>query len=116
MKDRPGAPRPRASPARELPSHTEYARIARLLRAVADDCRLRLLAELGEQELTVTEVAARLSVPFLTASAQLRALWAQRLVQRRRSGSHVFYRRAEGAGREVVDLVLAWMRRPPASA
>lgn len=89
-----------------------FETIARLLRAVADDCRLRLLAELGEGELTVTEVAKRLSLPFMQTSAQLRVLWSQRLVKRRRSGSHVFYRRADGAGREVVDLLLAWMRGP----
>ena len=85
--------------------------VARLLKVVADAHRLRLLDELGEQELTVTEVSERLGLPFHHTSAQLRTLWAERLVQRRRSGSNVLYRRANNAGREVVDLVLAWVHR-----
>lgn len=89
----------------------DFHAIARTLRVIADANRLVLLDRLGPDELTVTQIAERIGQTFQQASKQLRALWSERLVHRRRSGSHVLYRRAGSPTGEVVDLLLAWVHR-----
>ena len=96
---------PTASPVVDLVS------LAQVLRIAADVNRLHLLDRLGSDELTVTQVAERIGRPYQHTSSHLRALWTERLVMRRRSGSHVLYRRATHGNGELIDLVLAWAHR-----
>ena len=67
-------------------------RAARLFRAVADASRLKLLEHLDSGEACVGELAESLAVGVSTVSQQLKVLWTERLVTRRRDGKHIYYR------------------------
>lgn len=64
-----------------------------LLKALADDTRLRVLRCLGIAELSVAELVAVLDLPQSTVSRHLRPLREARLVETRRDGTSVYYRR-----------------------
>ena len=88
----------------ELPSDEALTRAAALFRAVGDVSRLRLLYQLGSSEWCVTELADQAGAKLSTLSQQLRVLYAERLVERRRDGKHIYYRLAD---EHVHDLVRA---------
>lgn len=98
---------------RSLPAQPDdwLARLAGTLRVTADLNRLHLLDRLGDDELTVTQVAERIGRPYQHASSHLRALHAERLLVRRRAGPHMLYRRASNGRGELVAFLLAWARR-----
>src|SRR5262249_8666719 len=75
---------------------------AQLYRALGDAARLQILRLLIERELCVTEIVAALDEKFSTVSQRLRILRAERLVVRRREGTHIFYALAD---RHVADLI-----------
>lgn len=87
--------------------------LAQTLRVTADLNRLHLLDRLGDDELTVTQVAERIDRPYQHTSSHLRALYAERLVVRRRAGPHMLYRRATNGRGELIEFLLAWARRFP---
>lgn len=62
-----------------------------MFRALGDSERLRLLVRLAEGEACVSELAADEGEKITTVSARLKALYAVRLVKRRREAKHVFY-------------------------
>ena len=78
-------------------------RAARILRAMGDPSRLRILELLHRRELCVTEIVEAVGQKFTTVSQQLRLLHAERLVHRRREGNHIHYALSD---RHVVDLIL----------
>lgn len=84
------------------------ARVARLLRAMANARRLQALYLLSEEgELSVGAIAVRLSLSHSALSQHLAVMRDDGLVARRRVGTTVFYRIAD----ERVDAVLALMRQ-----
>ena len=70
---------------------------SRLLRAVADETRLRIVALLAEGELCVCHVEAALALPQPTVSRHLGVLRAAGVVDARRDGTWVYYRLAPAA-------------------
>ncbi len=78
-------------------------RAARVLRAMGDAARLRILDLLEYRELCVTEIVAAVGEKFTTVSQRLRLLRAEGLIVRRREGNHLYYALAD---RHVVDLIL----------
>ncbi len=83
-------------------SDEAFVRAASLFRVVSDVARLKLLDRLADREWCVTELAEAAGVGLSTVSQQLRMLRAERIVQRRRTGKHVFYSLAD---RHIIELV-----------
>jgi DNA-binding transcriptional ArsR family regulator len=86
------------------PPDDALVRAAALFRAVGDVSRLRLLYQLGGSEWCVSELAEHAGAKLSTLSQQLRVLYAERIVERRRDGKHIYYRLAD---EHVQDLVRA---------
>ncbi len=78
-----------------------FSRAASLFRVAGDVARLKLLDRLCDGEWCVSELAEAAGVGLSTVSQQLR-LRAERIVERRRTGKHIFYSLAD---RHVIDLV-----------
>jgi len=78
-------------------------RAARMLRAMGDGSRLRILALLKQRELCVTEIVAAVGEKFTTVSQRLKLLLGEGLIIRRRAGNHIYYALGD---RHVVDLIL----------
>jgi DNA-binding transcriptional ArsR family regulator len=68
-------------------SEDAFSRAAALFRVAGDVARLKLLDRLADGEWCVTELADAAGVGLSTVSQQLRILRAERIVERRRSGS-----------------------------
>jgi DNA-binding transcriptional ArsR family regulator len=77
---------------------------ARLLRSLADEGRLQLLALLVEGEVCVSALATALSLDISTVSQRLRVLSAEGVVKKRRAGKHIHYRLADAC---IVELLTA---------
>jgi len=77
-------------------------RAARLLAAMGDSARLRILELLQQGELCVTEIVAAGHDKFPTVSQRLRLLRGEGLISRRRDGNHIYYAIAD---RHVADLI-----------
>lgn len=87
---------------RKVVSEESFARAASLFRTVGDVSRLKLLDRLSDGEWCVTELAEAAGVGLSTVSQQLRILRAEHIVERRRTGKHIYYSLAD---RHVIDLV-----------
>jgi DNA-binding transcriptional ArsR family regulator len=83
-------------------SEEAFSRAASLFRAVGDVARLKLLDRLSEREWCVTELAGAAGVGLSTVSQQLRTLRAEGIVERRRTGKHIFYSLAD---RHIIELI-----------
>jgi DNA-binding transcriptional ArsR family regulator len=83
-------------------SEEAFSRAASLFRVVGDVARLKLLDRLSEREWCVTELAEAAGVGLSTVSQQLRMLRAERIVERRRTGKHIFYSLAD---RHIIELI-----------
>ncbi|HEY9214268.1 MAG TPA: metalloregulator ArsR/SmtB family transcription factor, partial [Ancylobacter sp.] len=80
------------------------------LKAAGEDTRLRLLALMGEGELTVSELTEILGQSQPRISRHLKLLAEAGLVERFREASWVFYRRATDApGAALTDALLELM-------
>jgi ArsR family transcriptional regulator len=87
---------------KKVVSEEAFERAASLFRTVGDVSRLKLLDRLSDGEWCVTELAEAAGVGLSTVSQQLRILRAERIVERRRTGKHIYYSLAD---RHVIDLV-----------
>jgi DNA-binding transcriptional ArsR family regulator len=76
--------------------------LADVLKALAHPERLRIVAALGEQELTVTDLAARLGLPQAVVSQQLRILRMSGLAAVERGGGFARYALAEPRLRDLI--------------
>ena len=83
-----------------------HERAARLFRAVADVSRLRVLEVLESGEACVSQLAEALGVGISTVSQQLKVLWTERVISRRRDGKHIYYRLANQHVTQMVRSVL----------
>lgn len=89
-------------------------RAARLFRAIGDAPRLKLLAQLAQGPMCVTEIADREGESISTISQRLRVLRAEDLVLRRRRGKHIDYAVADQHVMELVVNALAHASEHPA--
>ena len=64
---------------------------ANLFQSLADPTRVRIIAALARQELSVSDLAAVLGLTGSAISHQLRLLRGMRLVKPRRAGQMIFY-------------------------
>jgi len=95
-----GAHRPLAAPNF---SNRSFERAVRLLRAIGDEGRLRLMEILSRQEACVGDIAETMGERISTISERLRRLRDAGLVASRRDGKHRFYSVADG---HITELVL----------
>ena len=80
---------------RKMPDPNILQAVAELLGLFGDATRVRILFELFDQELCVSEIAEKLSMTSSAISHQLRILKQGRLVKSRREGKTVFYSLAD---------------------
>ena len=100
----PNGPPPTLMP---TPAHLPFEALYSALKAAAEGTRLRVLALLGEAELTVSDLTAILRQSQPRISRHLRLLAEAGLVERFREGSWAFFRLAEreGAANLARDLI-----------
>lgn len=88
----------------------ELERLSRLLKALADPTRLRLVLALRGQEMCVCDLAASVGMTESAVSHQLRRLRDRELVRPRREGQVVYYALDDAHVAELVDTGLAHVR------
>ncbi len=81
-----------------------------LLRALADETRLRILALLARRELCVCQIVEVLDIGQSKASRHLAHLRNVRLVSDRREGPWIHYSLAEAEG-DLHRRMLQWLRQ-----
>lgn len=84
-------------------SNRSFERAVRLLKAIGDEGRLRLMEILSRQEACVGDLAETMNEQISTISERLRRLRDAGLVTSRRQGKHRFYSVAD---RHITELVL----------
>jgi DNA-binding transcriptional ArsR family regulator len=89
-----------------VPSHEALQRASSLFRAVGDLARLRLLYILGSGERCVSDLSELGGTKMSTLSQQLRVLFAERIVLRRREGKHIYYRLADAHVEALVRAAI----------
>lgn len=89
--------------------------VTRLLKALADDTRLRMVALLSHRALCVCHFEAALKLPQPNVSRHLGILRAAGVVEAQRSGSWVYYRLARQSdpdcARQLRTLVKSFSKR-----
>ncbi len=78
---------------------------ADLCKTLSNSKRLRILALLAKQELSVGEIAEVIAVPLSNVSQHLALLKAQNLVQTRKEGQTVYYNLADRRIIEACTLI-----------
>ena len=86
----------------KLTSDATREHTASLFRALGDPARLKLIEALAASEWCVGELAEMVEGDPTTLSQRLRVLRHEGLVDRRRSGRHIFYRLKD---EHVADLI-----------
>lgn len=79
----------------QMPDTDILRSIAELLGLFGDTTRVRILFELLDKELCVSEIAEKLSMTSSAISHQLRILKQGRLVKARRDGKTIYYSLAD---------------------
>src|ERR1700744_5157165 len=90
--------------------------ITKMLRALAEPNRLRILLLLKEEELSVAELQEILVMGQSTISTHLSQLKRAGLVEDRRTGKSNLYRLSAGGAANVLDEMLGQARREIAEA
>ena len=80
--------------------------LADLFRMFADSTRVRVLNELRDREVGVTEMANELRMTTSAISHQLRILKDARLIRSRRAGKGILYSLADDHVRTILDMGL----------
>jgi ArsR family transcriptional regulator len=75
-----------------------------VFQALANEARLRILAALRDRERCVCELQAALDAPQSTVATHLTSLREAGLVRARRKGRWRYYRIADSAALDLVDL------------
>jgi ArsR family transcriptional regulator, lead/cadmium/zinc/bismuth-responsive transcriptional repressor len=89
-----------------VPSDVTFERAAALLRAAGDARRLRLLHRLAQGEWCVSELATDTGTKLSTLSQQLRLLYGERIIERRREGKHIYYKLTDAHVEQLVEMAL----------
>ncbi len=81
-----------------------------ILKAFAEDTRLRILRLICSQELSVNELVDTLELPQPRISRHLSLLRRAGLAEDRREGNRIFYRMSAGGGNPLAEAVWAAVR------
>lgn len=85
--------------------------IVNITKALADPNRLRILAALTDEELCVCQIIEMLGLAPSTVSKHMYILRQARLVEARKEGRWIFYRRAGRNAPKPAREAVAWVRR-----
>ncbi|MEF8801936.1 MAG: metalloregulator ArsR/SmtB family transcription factor [Halolamina sp.] len=91
----------------QAPDPGEVATQGTVFKALANEKRLRILGALRDGELCVCELQAVLHAPQSTVATHLRTLKDAGLVSSRKSGKWTYYRIADTATFELLDMAAA---------
>lgn len=73
-----------------------------LIKALADPVRLRIIRAVSQAELSVAELVEVLSLPQSTVSRHLKPLRDTQLLETRREGTSIYYRRGSALGQSLT--------------
>jgi DNA-binding transcriptional ArsR family regulator len=93
-----------------MPPEAELQDAGELLKVLADQTRLRLIAALLEVELCVCDLAELLYISQSAVSHQLRVLRQSRLVRYRREGKNAYYSLNDEHIHGIVRIALQHVR------
>ncbi len=82
-----------------------------IIKALADENRVRILMSLKERELCVCQVTELLGLAPSTVSKHLAILKQARLLEYRKNGRWIYYRLADKGKSEMADEALAWVQK-----
>lgn len=91
----------------QTPSDSQVATQETVFKALANEKRLRILGALRESELCGCELQAILDAPQSTVATHLRTLRDAGLVRSRKSGKWTYYRIADTAAIDLLELAAA---------
>lgn len=83
------------------------SRASAFLKSLSNEHRLLILCQLGEGELQVSQLQARMSLTQSALSQHLARLREDGLVQTRREGTAIFYRIADPATLTIIGALAA---------
>ena len=87
----------------------DYRNDAKLFKALSDENRLQILAQLNAEEKCACVLLEKLAISQPTLSHHMRALVDARLVECRREGKWMYYSLRRGAGEEMARLIKAYL-------
>lgn len=95
---------------RKLVQKPAAKEVAEIFKVLANDTRVRLLHALAiENELSVSDLCAKLKMKPQAMSNQLRKLTAAKLLEARRDGNSIFYKIVDPCVPELLSLGLCLM-------
>ncbi len=77
---------------------------AEFFKALANPLRIRILDQLREEELTVSEIRDRLDVELPNVSQQLSVLRSKKLVVGRKQGNNIYYSCSDPSVFRLLDV------------
>ena len=90
----------------------DYRNDAKLFKALSDENRLQILAQLNAEEKCACVLLEKLAISQPTLSHHMRVLVDARLVECRREGKWMYYSLRRGAKEELSRIIEAYMACP----
>ena len=90
----------------------DYRNDAKLFKALSDENRLQILAQLNAEEKCACVLLEKLAISQPTLSHHMRVLVDARLVECRREGKWMYYSLRRGAKEELSGIIKAYMACP----
>ena len=87
----------------------EYRNDAKLFKALSDENRLQILAQLNNEEKCACVLLEKLAISQPTLSHHMRILAEARLVECRKDGKWMYYSLRRGAEEEMAGLIKAYL-------
>ncbi|MDY5329675.1 MAG: metalloregulator ArsR/SmtB family transcription factor [Anaerovibrio sp.] len=87
----------------------DYRNDAKLFKALSDENRLQILAQLNNEEKCACVLLEKLAISQPTLSHHMRILAEARLVECRKEGKWMYYSLRRGAGEEMARLLAAYL-------
>ena len=87
----------------------DYRNDAKLFKALSDQNRLQILAQLNNEEKCACVLLEKLAISQPTLSHHMRILADARLVECRKEGKWMYYSLRRGAGEEMARLIKAYL-------
>ena len=87
----------------------DYRNDAKLFKALSDENRLQILAQLNNEEKCACVLLEKLAISQPTLSHHMRILAEARLVECRKDGKWMYYSLRRGAEEEMAGLIKAYL-------
>ena len=87
----------------------DYRNDAKLFKALSDENRLQILAQLNNEEKCACVLLEKLAISQPTLSHHMRILAEARLVECRKEGKWMYYSLRRGAEEEMAGLIKAYL-------